>query len=341
MILTLLLSCSRSGTDTASTPPDRAEALARLAEDFALANYTEFALRAAALSDAAAVLCAAPSSASLVAAREAWWDARAPWKRNEIIQFGPAVEYPERLGPKLDDWPVSADAVEALIASDTALDFSLMGTATRGLPVVEYLLWESGEASLAVLSETPRRCAVLAGAAADVHGNAVLLSSVWQEDWMGALSTPTEDGPYSTQQAVLDEWVNRMVFSVENLRATRLGKPLGDLSGGEVLPDTIESRPSGRSLTDAADVLAGVDAVWRLGIRGLVDDDLVEGIDDLLATSAARLADIPEPLEEAIVLEPEVVVYTQDALQALQVALQVDLAQALAVTITFNDNDGD
>jgi predicted lipoprotein len=341
VILTLLLSCSRDGTDTASAPPDRTEALSRLAGDFARTNYTEFALRAAELSDAAAVLCADPSSESLTAAREAWWIARAPWKRNEIIQFGPVVEYPERLGPKLDDWPVSADAVEALIIGDTVLDFTLMGTATRGLPVVEYLLWGREEETLPALRETPRRCAVLAGAAADVHSNAVLLSSAWQEDWMDALITPTDGGPYRTQQAVLDEWVNRMAFSVENLRATRLGKPLGDRSGGEVQPDTIESRPSGRSLTDAADILVGVDGVWTLGVRGLVDDDLAAGVDALLATSAARLAAIPEPLEETIVLEPEVVVYTQDALQALQVALQVDLAQTLSVTITFNDNDGD
>ena len=68
---------------------------------------------------------------------------------------------------------------------------------------------------------------------------------------------------------------------------------------------------------------------------------MVEDIDALLSTSATRLAEVPDPLEQTISLEPELVVRAQEALLALQVAIQVDLAQALGVTITFNDNDGD
>ena len=38
---------------------------------------------------------------------------------------------------------------------------------------------------------------------------------------------------------------------------------------------------------------------------------------------------------------PEAIVAAQEALRALQVTLQTDVAQALDVTIAFNDNDGD
>ena len=230
MSLLLLFAC-QGGSDTAPAV-DYTDSLTVLAEDFALAKYTDFAARASEMSQAAAALCKEPTEASLTAAREAWWNARSPWKNAEIVNFGPVVEYPDRLGPKLDDWPVNAAAVEELVISEDDLDFSKMGSATRGLPVVEYLLWEGGDEALSMLTKTPRRCAVLSGAAADVHDNAVLLMDSWQSAWIPQVTDPAsvEGGFYDTQQEVFDEWNNRMVFTVENIRAEKLGKPIGDSS---------------------------------------------------------------------------------------------------------------
>ena len=360
----LCTACTAEG-DSAGTGADeaaRAAVIASLAEHVTLGHYAQFSAQSAALAAATAALCEAPDAGRLEAAQAAWWAARAPWKQSEIVQFGPVVEYPERLGPKLDDWPVNADAVETLIASEDALEaasFAEKGSATRGLPMVEYLLWPSTTAPdvLAAMAEEPRRCAAAAGAAGDVQANAVLLEETWATDWMPGLAQPSAgDGDdYDSAQDVIDEWVNRMAFTAENIRATKLGKPVGDSAGGEPQPDTLESRPSGRSLQDARDALGGVQAVWdgelvgdsgdtdHPGIADLVGDDpaLVSQIDDLLAACALRLAEVPEPLEQTIVLEPEVVSRAQEALQLLQIAIQVDLAQALGVTITFNDNDGD
>ena len=95
----------------------------------------------------------------------------------------------------------------------------------------------------------------------------------------------------------------------------------------------------------------GVQAVWDggfdgqtdKGIRSLVVDEttLIRDLEVLLETSQTRLAEVPDPLEQTIVVQPEIVSRAQEALLALQIGLQVDLAQALGVTITFNDNDGD
>jgi len=326
---------------------DRIAVLEALADEVASGHYRDFEARAGLLSEATAALCAAPDEAALEAARDAWWSAKAPWQRAEIIHFGPTEEYPERLGPKLDDWPVNAEAVEALVAGEGGLtpgDFEEMGTATRGLPVVEYLLWEAPDS---LLGEA-RRCEVAAGAAADVAGNAALLAEVWDRDWAPALSGSEEatGALYATPQAVIDEWANRMVYTVENIRAEKLGKPLGDSAGGEPQPDALESRPSGRSLTDARDALAGVGDVWsgvdRPGMIGLVEDaELSARIDALLAAALAALAAVPETLEHTIQGDTASAVAAQEALQALQVGLQVELAQALGVTVAFNDNDGD
>lgn len=345
----LALGCKGPGADSA--PDRRQEVIQSLAQDPALARMLELEARAAALSTAVVGLCATPDTETLAAAQAAWWSAHEPLKRLDILQFGPMVEYPDRLRPLLDDSPVNDAAVEALVAGEGTLDqaaFDTMGSATRGFPVVEYLLWAPADGVLGALGGDPRRCAVLVGAAADVATNSGRLVTAWTGGWMARLSQPEAhpDDAYDTVQDVLDEWVNRMAFTAENIRSTKLGKPVGDSSGGEPQPDALESPFSARSLLDARDALTGVADVWAggagPGIRVLVEDPaLAERVDELLAQSAERLAAVPEPLADTITVQPEVVAWAQEALRALQVAAQVELAQALGVTVTFNDNDGD
>ena len=91
-----------------SGPDPRQETLQSLAEVTAQGQMEAFATEAAGLATAATDLCA--GDGTLEAAQDAWWSARTPWKHLELVKFGPITEYPERLGPKLDDWPVNAVA---------------------------------------------------------------------------------------------------------------------------------------------------------------------------------------------------------------------------------------
>lgn len=334
--------------------PHRLAVIASLAENVGLVQYKNFESQSEQLAAVAKAACESMTDESLSGVRDAWWTARGGLKTAEIIQFGPVVEYPDRLGPKLDDWPVNEDAVDELLEGDSDLslaDFQRMGTATRGLPVVEYLLWGAGEDSVSALQNNSRRCLAVVGSTADVAASGARLREVWQNDWVARLSLPesADDDAYDMAQDVIDEWVNRMAFTVENIRAEKLGKPVGDSAGGEPQPDTIESRYSGRSLMDARDALIGVAQVWsgdvetsHLGIQDLVSNSaLIERVDLVLSVAQERLSDIPETLEQTVLIEPEIIARAQEALLELQVSIQVDLAQELGVTLAFNDNDGD
>jgi hypothetical protein len=57
--------------------------------------------------------------------------------------------------------------------------------------------------------------------------------------------------------------------------------------------------------------------------------------------SLAALDAIPEPLTEAIVSSRPAVQKAIDQLGALQRAVQVDVINALSLSVGFNDNDGD
>ena len=73
------------------------------------------------------------------------------------------------------------------------------------------------------------------------------LLEVYNSDYATELSAPQiNDDAWDSPQDALDEWVNRVGFTLEDLRVEHLGKPVGDAAGGEPQPDTLESQPSGR-----------------------------------------------------------------------------------------------
>lgn len=347
---------SAAGSASGGRSARAAALIIDLYADLGQDRYNRFAADSAALAEALGALCADPSASpptteGVEAARAAWWAARGPWKQAELIRFGPTVEYPERLGPPIDTWPVDPSAVEALIAGEGPLDaatFAAQGARARGLPVIEHLLWADGAATAARLGAEPRRCAALVGLSGDLVTNAEALAAAWADPWGPRLTAPRAgDGDrYDDVQDVVDEWVNRMAFTVENIRGTKLGGPLGEGGGSSAQPALAESAASGRGLADASDALAGVAAAWAggdgLGVIDLVEDEaLAARVQQRLDASADRLSALPSPLGQTVVEQPELVQRAQDALNALQVSLQVELAPAIGVTVTFNDNDGD
>lgn len=314
-------------------------------------EYQAFAEAAEVLESETAALCASPSQAGLEAARAAFDAARAPWKRMEVVGFGPVVDEPHRYGPVVDFWPVRDTVVDDLLEGDTSVELATiqgLGASTRGFPVLDYVLWHP---TVSVLDDA-RHCTYAASLAADLHDNAEGLHAAWL-DYAPRLEDPGSqtDFAYATQQQVIDEWVNRLLFAMDNIRAEKLGKPAGDDSQGNPLPDAVESRYSGRSLQDARDVYAGVELLYdgREGSQGLgalltperTPLDFPDAFASARDSARTALDAIPEPLEQTVQGDTSSIVTAQQALREVQVLVQVELAQALGVTLAFNDNDGD
>jgi predicted lipoprotein len=328
--LLLLSACTDGGERTAAL---------QAVFDVIDTEYRAFDGQTATLAMVSAGACDDITADDLAAIQGAWWASRGAYKRTAVVGFGPVVEQPDRLGPLIDLWPVRSVAVDALIASDAGLAapaFSGFGAATRGLPPIEYVLYQPDVVE-SWLNE-PRNCDFVAGASADVHDNAVALVAAWGT-WQDRLVHP-EGEPYATEQDVLNEWVNRVAFAAEDIRLEKLAAPMG-AGGDDVHPDVLESRYSQRSVQDAVDTLDGAHAVL-LAVLPLGDDpDLVAQAEQAYGHARERLLEISEPAETTMAIEPEIVERAQLAVQTYQVLVQVDIAQALAVTVVFNDNDGD
>lgn len=327
-----------------------------------LPGYRAFADAAADLDTQAAALCAAPSSEALAAARAGWQAARGAWKRMEVFAFGPYTAYPERLGPNTDFWPVRPERIAEVMADGEPLTTDTLagrGAAARGLPVIEHLLYAEVAGPDAFAA---RRCEYLVAATGDLVGLGEAMHRAWHPEhrgYAGALTAPgTAPGTapiagaetFDDVQAVISEVVNRMAFTVENIRRDKLGRPLGETTGGDPQPAKVESPSSDRSIEDIRDALhtvltlyTGVDGALGLAHhpRVLAADTLDPSFRGAFRRADAALLAISGPLDEAIFDDPASVAAASEALATLQRVIQTEVSAALAVSLAFNDSDGD
>jgi predicted lipoprotein len=353
----VLLGASLSGCSSMEIEDSRRQLLTSWGDHVLLPLYGDFEERAGTLEAKGAELCASPDEATLEAARGAWWDARGPFKQAEVFAFGPFKEFPWRLGPKLDFWPARPETIDEVLAGSEPLDaasVSALGAPARGLPALEYVLYPPELDVLSELGPGTRRCEYLAGLGADLRASAGELRRAWArdgDDYLGELIDAGRGSEtYMTLPMAVGEVVQRMGFLLENMRNDKLRKPLGGSVDGPPAPDAAESRFSGRSLTDLRDNVEGLRLVYfgpggeavglgsYLRARGKDFDPLLGA---RFAAVTAALDAVPEPLTVAVADDPRSVARLIEALEELGRAVQVDILNALAQNVGFNDNDGD
>lgn len=351
-ILSLALICTAlAGCEELVNP--RREALESLTSHAVLPLLEDFEQKSEALAESAQALCDFPEADRLEAARDAWKAARAPWKQSEVLSFGPHTLSPWRLAPQIDFWPTRVDDIEAVLNGEVALTgdeaLSEVGASGRGFSAVEYLLFASDEPS--AFGEGERRCDYLIAASADLHARARELHEAWRDEFAAELTDQAGEH-YANLDEAFGELVNNLAFTVEVVRDDKLGRPLGRKTDDVPQPELVESRFSQRSIADSIDVLRGIESIFEGSYgdaqgKGLlfVLHERHRDLDGQLALHMDNAKDaleaIDAPLDAAVVDDPEAVAAAMAALRKLLVFFQVDVAQALGVTVTFGGADGD
>ena len=357
-VLSALSVCAGCGVTPPSAKDDpRRLLLESWGQHVILANYDEFVTRSKAFEESVQALCEEPTDEALSAAKDAWWSAREPWKKNEVVKFGPYRDQPLTLGAKLDFWPARPDVVLETLDGDLALDDEALdnvGAPARGMPPSELLLWTAEGATEDAFASDGRRCEYLLALAADQVSLAEEMFEAWSPDggnYVAELIDPESGEMFGDVKAALSEIVNRLAFTVEDMRGEKLGRPLGEQSGGTPQPDLLESRPSARSIRDLLDNLEGVAQFYF----GASEPKAAKGLSDYISAdprdfnaemeqhlSACREAlEAIDPLERAIEEDAEGVTAAEECLTELQTFIQVDVVSELGLTVNFNDNDGD
>jgi len=350
-----LVSCWRVSAEDEAIVAARTALVQTWGEQVIVPWYQNLVAKAQDLEDTSRALCANQDE-PLERAQAAWAEVRSHWKMTEVIAFGPYKEEPLRLGPKMDSWPMRESTVLNRLNDPESINQDLvdqLGASQVGLPVIEYLLFaDRADLSTSFASDT-QRCAYLVATSTRFRHEAQRLLDAWTADGylQEFLGTNPQSTAFPTAKKAFGEVVNRIGFTLENMRYEKLSKPVG-VRNGNPLPDSVESRYSGHSLQDLISNLNGLELlIWG-------DDETdVEGLKQFLdvcgqsaleptlrqAFDRARsaLLDVPEPLAEAVQRSPEKVFAAMDELKATQRVIQVDLAPAVWVTVGFNDSDGD
>lgn len=350
IICTLVLSCT-SGNGILD-PNGEIQLIEDLSSTIIIPKLNEFTNASASLNSTIAALAEDPSEANLLLAQHAWEEAQDSWQITDSFQFGPVKEL--YLLNKINYWPkVPAYIENAINETDTITEdyVQQLGVANKGLPVLEYLLFDhvnGNSAILTLLQSSEKRRTYTALIASELNEIASTLAQAWRED----------GDDYSSELAYssdgLSMIVNQMVFSLENIKNNKIGTPLGKNSKtGTPVPNEVESQQSTYSLTNLYNNIQSLNTLFN-GYSGSVNgnglDDYINyrGFSDIsneintqIDIILTRIDTIEAPLWEAVTEDSSTVEGLYDDMTELIRLVKIDLATAINTTIYFNDSDGD
>jgi uncharacterized protein len=160
----------------------------------------------------------------LLQARESWLAAANAWERLQALSVGATIE--RRSARSLDFRPARPPLIKRAVGTHgrgkeppEAKALERVGTPAKGLPAIEWLLWDSAA------PRTAMACRYATGLAQEVHREASALTEAHAaeagRDWR-------EEGEAAAERAA--EAVNQWLAGLEALRWRQLGKPLAVLS---------------------------------------------------------------------------------------------------------------
>ena len=309
--------------------------MAALTEARLAPGYAELGERVEALGAALQAACAG-RPAALAAARVRWREAQLALRALSPLPFGPVLE--TRVLRRIDFWPTRPAQIERSIAqyAQSPDDTARIGLSARGLPAIEYLLFDAGRTPLA---DDPAACRYAAWLAQDAAAALADTASGWPA-WRAALAEADPE----REARLIGDGINILIGSTEVLRLKYLDKPLRPRSG----PAETDAWRSGAARDGLVAYFGGLRAGLQGGegwpgltavMRGRGLLALADRVDASLDAVAAALADLPgdfgaetaRPAAENLMTE----------LGRLQRLLAEDVADAMKVTVGFGESDGD
>ena len=330
-----------------------------LTDGVVIPAYQRFAVATAALEPALGAFCAAPTPASLAAARQAFATAMDGWQQAQPIVFGPARSSGAASAVQLV--PYGRDAItrqvnQAVAAMDPALvapgGLAGKSIALTGFPALERLLYDD---DLPVKTPTPEAeyaCALALAVARNLAGISAGILDEWQRPGgfrETVLTAAAGNDVYYDAEEVAADLLQSLHAALDVAIAVKLERALGH-SLESARPTRLESWRSQLSLANLRSNLTTAEALYAAdGGFGEVlvaspgGAALDQAIRQRLAHVVALLDSIEGPLAVAIrqPAERPKVEQLLAELRALRRSLRNELAPAIGLVIGFNATDGD
>jgi len=350
---------------------------AAVAETYATnvyANYSDTLAKAQALDSAIDAFVAAPSQATLDAAKQAWLDAREPYLLTEAYRFydGPIDNPDDGPEPAINAWPLDEAYIDyvvgmpnAGIINDTAAFPAITvdviqeqnenggeANISAGYHAIEFLLWGQ-DLSADGPGARPYTDYVTSNGTAENQDRRSTYLQLASQLLVDDLARVTEQWAPGAQNYRADF----VAGGKQSIQKMLLG--MGSLSGAELSGERMTVALDNRDQEDEhscfsdnthRDLLGNARAIENvylgryasndgLGIEDLVrakDAALADTLKSQIAASVAAIEAIPHPFDQAIMNDAGRAAVTA-AIQALQTQTEttVDAATALGVTINL------
>lgn len=357
----LLLSCSSDAdTDGPATQYNREEMLVNYGENIILPAYQQLNTETTELSEAINQFTANPTTQTLENARTNFKEVYLAWQDVSTFHFGPAEE--QMLRTNLNTYPTDTAQIQNNIASGSYnFDISVNGPA-KGLPAVDYLLLgRSADNLLSLYTTAPdaaNRKKYLKDIMALINQHVQATYTAWSPIGGNYLKTFKEAAGTAVGSSV-GNLVNQLNQEIDLTKRYKVYIPVGGATSDVPRPAKVEAYFSGISLellernvraqkriflgqaaqgTDGpglADYLNHLDAKYNED--QLLSDTITNQFDAVLAATAA----VQDPLSIAVTTNQAAVNNIYSEFQKLIVLTKTDMPQALGVTISYQDNDGD
>lgn len=334
--------------------------------EWAVPRYQQFAEQGQGLTQAIDEACEAGASSPgrLSDLQQRWMRTAHTWRELEALQLGATLK--RRSSRYVDFWPTRPQIIEraaqmtaeAPVSGPLADDLmARWGTAAKGLPALEWMLFPASAQDDAPLWRSPAMCLYARRVARGVAEEGATLRDAWREQAAGWSTASAAD----VRQAAHDA-LNLMVGSCELLRGKKLqkGARLRELGGVESgLTYAFDSVRSGQTkafllahFEALAQLLLGRRAPLNLTQAAMQDAPSV-GLADMLRSQGFKEAKTLLPAVRrahaallALPVDPQqwTPARTEAAAQALRglrETIDPSIARVLRITITFTDADGD
>jgi predicted lipoprotein len=232
-----------------------------LGKNVILSGYTDLAANASSFKTAVDGYTQSCGSTSALQNLQSLWRTNIySLKLIEIVQFGPAVQggYYEIIDPWGNSYlsnPPDTASINSFVSGSTTINtanISALNKLQRGIPAIEYLLFDDGTGSSSLNSIctnlTGRRLSFLTYLVADYYTNAQAMKNAWSEtggNFLNELATAGVGSSFfETKKLALDMLITQMVTVLNNIVDKKLGYPAGlnIASNGTIRAASIESR---------------------------------------------------------------------------------------------------
>lgn len=279
-----------------------------------------FAQSSAALRDVLAAGC------NPATARPAWRAAMLDWERLSAVSVGPLLE--RRSARSIDFWPTRPAMINAAVPNppQTAAALDDLGAPAKGLPALEFLLWQPSPDA----AQCTYAAALAQGCAAEGQALLADFQSLAARTW-----TP------DTALAAFNEWFSQAVGGLEQLRWKKMGKPARSGRASDWPRATSGSTRAAwqASWASMQNFLVGTGRSQEQGsLNGYLAGE------NQLALSAQLEAAVAQLHTRMLAADPARAASVTAAMQALAQAkklLEDKVAPELKTMVGFSESDGD